>query len=94
MFLREERPTLDPGICFICEMAPETRYVDTLFNFEPDVFSALIGRKFVCENCVTEMARLIGFGDKEKIATELEQAQLRIRSLEEKAFRAQAVLDG
>lgn len=94
MFLREERPTLEPGICFICELAPESRYVDTLFNFEPDVFSALIGRKFVCEHCIVEMARLIGYGDKERIQVELDMANTRIRDLEEKAFRAQALLDG
>lgn len=92
MFLRDERPTLDPGICFICELSPESRYVDTLFNFEPDVFSALIGRKFVCESCIQTMATCIGWGDKEKIQIELDMANARLRSFEEKALKAQELL--
>lgn len=89
----EGLPTQDPGICFICEQANEGRYVDTLLNYEPAFFTPLIGRKYVCEGCVLEMARLLGWGNKELIAAELDQANLRIRVLEDAAHRAQAVLD-
>ena len=92
MNLLDERPTLEPAICFICELWPEGRYVDTLFNFEPDLFSALIGRKFVCESCITEMARLIGWGEKERLQRELDAANTRIQALEGAAFRAAEVL--
>ena len=44
MRLREERPSMDPGMCFLCEKADDCRYVDTLKNFEPMFFTPLIGR--------------------------------------------------
>jgi hypothetical protein len=82
MRLRDERPSMDPGMCFICEKADDCRYVDTLKNFEPMFFSPLIGRKFVCENCIKQMAKLIGFGENTKLRKDLEQAQTRIQVLE------------
>lgn len=93
MQLTDGKPVLDPGICFICEQVNEGRFVDTLLNYEPAFFTPLIGRKYVCEGCVLEMARLLGWGNKELIVAELDQANTRIRVLEDAAHRAQAVLD-
>lgn len=96
MRLREERPTLEPGMCFICEKADDCRYVDTLKNFEPMFFSPLIGRKFVCENCIKQMAKLIGWGENTKVRKDLAQAETRIQVLEaeREAVRAVVGADG
>lgn len=92
MRLREGRPTMDPGMCFICEKADDCRYVDTLYTFEPLFFTPLIGRKFVCENCIKQMAKLIGFGENKKTKSDLEQANVRISVLEAKVREATEAL--
>lgn len=83
MFLRESRPTFDSGACFICELSPETEYVDTLFNFEPAVYTPLEGRKFVCRYCVEEMAKLIGFEDPTEYREQLDELQVKVGSFED-----------
>jgi hypothetical protein len=53
---------LPPSICIVCETQPDGEaVVDTLYNFKPGVASVLNGRKYVCERCVGEFARLFGF---------------------------------
>lgn len=83
MFLRETRPTLDSGSCFICEQAPETEYVDTLFNYEPTFFDPMAGRKFVCRYCIETMAKLIGFEDPVEYRSALDEAQIKIADYED-----------
>lgn len=51
---------LSPSICAICEQSPQpnTKLVDTLRNFEQGING--IGRKYVCESCVGELASAFG----------------------------------
>lgn len=52
---------LPPSICIICEGQPDGEaVVDTFYNFKPGVASVLNGRKYVCERCVGEFAKLFG----------------------------------
>ena len=59
--LIEGKPFLAPGMCFICELSNPVRYVDTFRDFEGVVRERLDGRKYVCEECVTEFAKHLGF---------------------------------
>lgn len=49
-----------PGICFVCESAPQGRIVDTLQTFETPGPSPLNGRKYICEGCVRAAAEPLG----------------------------------
>lgn len=82
MFLREGRPTLDSGMCFICELTPDDGYIDTLYNFEPDFITTLIGRKFVCLNCVDTMAKAAGYEFAEDMFAERDELIDRVAELE------------
>lgn len=60
-------PLLAPAICFICEHSPTQqageRLIDTERTFMPmGPPTRLNGRKYVCDNCVKEMGRIIGMG--------------------------------
>lgn len=57
----EGKPQLPPGLCFICEQSNPVRYIDTFRDFEGIVREKLDGRKYVCEECVTEFAKKFGF---------------------------------
>lgn len=57
----EGKPQLPPGMCFICEQSNPVRYIDTFRDFEGIVREKLDGRKYVCEECVTEFAKKLGF---------------------------------
>lgn len=64
---------LPPSICIICEGQPDGEaVVDTLYNFKPGVPSVLNGRKYVCERCVGELAKLFGY----EVGTDVQRAQL------------------
>lgn len=64
---------LPPSICHICEGQPDGEaVVDTLYNFKPGVASVLNGRKYVCERCVGEFAKLFGY----EIGNDVQRAQL------------------
>jgi hypothetical protein len=53
---------LPPSICIICETQPDgDAVVDTLYTMRTGVASVLNGRKYVCERCVGEFAKLFGF---------------------------------
>ena len=70
-----------PSLCFICETSPQrevgVNVVDTQRQFNPPTLSHLAGTKFICERCVEEAARLLGFtrsDDVELANTRLEAA--------------------
>lgn len=50
-----------PGICFVCETAPQGRAVDTLQNYTPGFVSPIAGAKLICEGCVAAAARALGY---------------------------------
>lgn len=57
----EGKPQLPPGFCFICELSNDVKYVDTFRDFEGNVREKLDGRKYVCEECIAEFAKKLGF---------------------------------
>ncbi len=57
----EGKPQLPPGMCFLCEQSNPCRYIDTFRDFEGVVREKLDGRKYVCEECVEDMAKHLGF---------------------------------
>ena len=63
-----------PNVCFICESFPAegSSLVDTQRDHEYGNFRPLSGRKYVCESCVNELARVLGLSDgvRERVALE------------------------
>lgn len=57
----EGKPQLPPGFCFICELSNPVKYWDTLRDFEGIVREKLDGRKYVCEECIEQGAKALGF---------------------------------
>lgn len=66
----EETILLNPSVCILCEQspAPGSLVVDTLRNYSTGVNG--VGRKYVCESCVGELAGTLGLssGVGERIA--------------------------
>lgn len=62
---RRPEPLLEPGVDFLYERSIDQsageRVIDTEFTFFPGVPTRLNGRKYVGENTVIEMAKLIGW---------------------------------
>jgi len=54
------RPFQAPGVCFICEASPDGEWVDTQRFWEPNGYTHLNGRKYLCEGCITQAAKTIG----------------------------------
>ena len=46
-----------PNVCFICEQWGQKTFVDTFYSYEQGTSVKLAGRKYVCESCVTELAK-------------------------------------
>ena len=69
---------LAPGCCFVCEGTPPDGQwaVDTLKEFTPGFPSAVAGRKYVCESCVTGLANTAGFVSDAQVAAANERAEL------------------
>jgi hypothetical protein len=58
----EDRSSMQaPGLCFVCETAPQAGVVDTLQNFTPGFPSNLDGRKYICDGCAAAAAQACGF---------------------------------
>jgi len=58
----EDRSSMqEPGLCFVCETAPQAGVIDTLQNFSPGFPSSLSGRKYVCDGCAAAVAETAGF---------------------------------
>ena len=57
----EGKPALSPGVCFICELSNDVRYIDTFRDFTGVVRESLDGRKYLCEECVEDAAKQLGF---------------------------------
>lgn len=53
-------PSLAPSVCVVCEgVPPETPFVDTERTFEPNGYTHLNGRKYLCAVCVSEAATVL-----------------------------------
>lgn len=53
--------TLPPSCCIICEMSFQGEAVDTGHNLDTGGYSYLQGRKYVCDLCVDQIAKLFGY---------------------------------
>lgn len=77
----EHEPLANPGVCILCETSPVrdvTKVVDVERQFDPPVKTTLSGRKYVCENCVADLAAVLGFEKSSEILdtkVKLEQAR-------------------
>lgn len=61
MRVMEDRSEMQaPGICIICETAPQGRVVDTNQSLTLGFPSHIEGRKYVCEGCVAAMGEQVG----------------------------------
>jgi hypothetical protein len=60
-----------PSICFLCETSPTreagTKVADLERDYTPPAPSNLYGRKYVCERCADELARLFGYVQSEDV---------------------------
>lgn len=57
-------PALAPSVCIVCEgVPPATPFVDTLRTFDPNGYTHLNGRKYVCAACVNDAAQALGLLD-------------------------------
>lgn len=79
---------LPPSICIICEEAPQEKVIDTLRVHKTGVASALNGRKYVCERCASEFAKLLGFEKGEHV----KQAAIDVEFAERTVARIKAVV--
>lgn len=95
-----DKPGLPPGICIVCETKPTEKQtaVDTQRDFEPGGPTYLNGRKYVCESCAHEFARLYDFVSKksvEDLKIAHDWAVARISELEDRARQvAEQILGG
>lgn len=81
----EGKPQLPPGVCFICELSNPVRYIDTLRDFEGVVRERLDGRKYLCEECILDGAKKLGFAEPKAHAAlkeDLMAAQAKVRELQ------------
>lgn len=78
-------PLLEPGVDFLQErgidQAAGERVIDTQYDFVPGVATRLNGRKYVGENTVRELGKLIGLvdaGEAQRIQTEFDAYKLAV----------------
>ena|SRR5581483_8665155 len=79
-----------PSVCFLCETKPVegVKAADTGRDFQPVGITPIDGRKYVCEECVNELAKLFGFekGEAVELAkVELDHARQEISALKDRA---------
>jgi hypothetical protein len=79
---------LPPSICIICEESPSGDLVDTGRVLKTGVASALNGRKYVCERCVGEFAKLFGYEKGENV----KQAKIDVEFAERQVARIRTVV--
>lgn len=82
-------PVMAPSICFHCTGAPaDTKFADTLREYDPGKPDQRIGRVYVCANCAQNFADVLGLFDPQKAL--VAEAQAKVVALEEKlaAFTA------
>ncbi|MDE2105449.1 MAG: hypothetical protein KGL39_49940 [Patescibacteria group bacterium] len=97
--LIDGKPQLPPGMCFICEASNPCQYVDTFRDFEGVVREKLDGRKYICEECIEDGAKKLGYAtpkDHAHVQNELAKAVVVIEALKKDlaAFSdLQAVID-
>lgn len=83
----EGKPTLTPGMCFLCELSNPVKYVDTLRDYASIVKDKLDGRKYVCEECIDELAEALGHVKPkvaDKLKADLEGKTAEVAKLEER----------
>ena len=83
---------LAPSLCFICEQSPQTGAVDTFRTFMTPLPTRLTGRKYVCVECIKELAGYVDMVDAadaeherrlaDQAADEVARLQLRVEQLE------------
>lgn len=62
MNLLEGKPAALPGICFSCRFHGAEKWIDLALSTDPeDMFPREPGAVYICENCVQEMAHLMGY---------------------------------
>ena len=87
-----------PGICFVCECAPQGEVVDTNANFTAGFPSSLEGRKYICDGCVKGAAGVLGLVSSEKQEQATADAAVanaqRQNVIDNVRAFAQAVVDG
>lgn len=87
-----------PGICFVCECAPQADVVDTNANFTAGFPSSLEGRKYICRGCVEGAAVQLGLVSAEARDKAMDAAVVadakRVAVLDAVREFAQAVVDG
>lgn len=78
----EDRSSMQaPGLCFVCETAPQAGVVDTLQNFTPGFPSNLDGRKYICDGCVKSAAEACGFYASDDVAAANAKAEAAVSDL-------------
>lgn len=95
-------PAQSPGCCFLCEQTNPVDHVDLFKHFDPGVVTRLSGRKYVCVDCIRDLAKLIGFSTpaeaekmKEAVAAAeaaMKDAVARASALESLAAAVEAVV--
>src|SRR6266566_1750403 len=81
MNLVSGKDLLPPSVCIICESSPgenAEKVIDTLKVLNTGTFSTSNGRKYVCEQCGSTFAKLLGFekgADVEKAKVDKEVAE-------------------
>jgi hypothetical protein len=71
-----------PGVCHVCDSAPrdDQKVVDTEREFY-DNGDDVIGRKYVCDECVKALAELLGYVHEDTFRHELVQLENEIKKL-------------
>lgn len=83
-----------PGVCFICETAPQAGYVDTLHTFVPGFPHALAGPIAICDNCVKTAAESAGFYADDTVKESAKQARVAEGKLQHVVAHVQEVVKG
>lgn len=87
-------PTLAPSVCVVCEgVPPETPFVDTARTFEPNGFTHLNGRKYLCAICVSEAAQALDIASDAvaPVQAAVDEAAVKITQLEADIENYQAI---
>lgn len=70
-------PDRKPSVCLICESCPpESRFVDTLKEFDGGPFHPMSGRKYLCEHCVRDYAYFLDVFAEERARMEADYEEL------------------
>lgn len=82
-----DRPLLAPAVCFICEASPDGKWVDCVRDWEPNGFTHLNGRKYLCEGCITQAGKAIGLVEPEVYEAACENKDAALNRADDLAIR-------